>query len=1116
MYSQKYYREKYLKYKIKYLELKNNFNMDMIGGDLPYITRIDKINLFKPTIQSHKAMEPYLNPIYGLIMHKSGYIKNKFFLSKAQKNTKPDIVPSEPSEPSEPSVESSEPSAESSEPSVESSEPSKKSKPSKTSKLNEYDKYYRLLKEIPGQIQPNNEIMTIDPKKIGGYIALLYICKTNNDLLILTKEKTLAFNNRRKYLSKENIKQFLDKDTQDDYNYDTEKKKLDELITVHTKTLNYYLNKVASIKQYIPIVNTTDINEFHIILFCLWWVLNNDKGIEDYYTGINEVFRICNQYLPKDKQYDLIVLDESDSNPNSFEQIIFKITKEDFKIYKQEQAKHFCPNILNGTYPDCGEVTARNLINLICYNSQTKKFDIEILKNYGGIGKLINYYTVFNNFTDQSSIKPVKIYDEELNPRDAWSKLIISDEKAKHNLRLGHLCRSLTQSFDSYNYELKSGMSLNIANTNFFQLICNLLPKVTKWDDLLTHTKIIEIKDNIDSDGIGTIVIHHNELKELVINCKKGHYYMEYTKKEDDEEEVDYTGFTEDKHDKISQLLKKKEIINKDNYFWIDWSSELLVETINVDTTEIELKKKLLELSFTDQYDSDTRRRIAIDVDNTDFFNYFINNYGLNPKINEYTYISNNFEFVKQLKDLRHLNCYIKDKSIRFIDLSPLIKLTSIGDDFLARCEMLKIIDLSPLSNITSIGYDFLAECKQLDYIDLKPLTKIKSIGNNFLARCEMLKNIDLRPLNNIESIENNFLSECKMLKNIDLRPLTKIKSIGHYFLYSCENLKSIVFDPLTEIESIGISFLSECKMLKNINLEPFRKLKSIKYEFLYSCENLESIVFDPLINIESIDDLFLANCKMLKNIDLTPLTKIKSIGHYFLHNCENLESIVFHPLINIELIGDYFLHNCVMLNNIDFRPLINIKYIGDCFLYNCKMLNNIDLTPLINIESIGDRFLAECKMLNNIDLTPLTKIESIGDYFLANCEMLNNIDFRPLINIKSIGDSFLYSCYNLESIVFNPLTKIESIGDEFLAECNMLNNINLEPFSKLKSIGDRFLYSCEKLESIDLTPLKEIKSIGYKFLKNCKKLKYIYINIEKSYIISSSNDHLKSKFIHK
>ena len=54
------YYEKYLKYKNKYLELKNLLNLQY-GGDKPVIRYIDQINLF-----TDPEMEAYLNPIYGL------------------------------------------------------------------------------------------------------------------------------------------------------------------------------------------------------------------------------------------------------------------------------------------------------------------------------------------------------------------------------------------------------------------------------------------------------------------------------------------------------------------------------------------------------------------------------------------------------------------------------------------------------------------------------------------------------------------------------------------------------------------------------------------------------------------------------------------------------------------------------------------------------------------------------------------------------------------------------------------------------------------------------------------------------------------------------------------
>ena len=79
MYSQNYYQNKYLKYKIKYLELKNSHTfINMTGSGKPLIDPTKhKINFFDHT---NNEMEEYLNPIYGLIMCESGYIQNNFHL----------------------------------------------------------------------------------------------------------------------------------------------------------------------------------------------------------------------------------------------------------------------------------------------------------------------------------------------------------------------------------------------------------------------------------------------------------------------------------------------------------------------------------------------------------------------------------------------------------------------------------------------------------------------------------------------------------------------------------------------------------------------------------------------------------------------------------------------------------------------------------------------------------------------------------------------------------------------------------------------------------------------------------------------------------------------------
>ena len=65
---------KYLKYKNKYLQLKN-LNYKQYGGELPIINNIVGINLF-----TDPDMEIHMNPIYGLILCNNGFIINNYCL----------------------------------------------------------------------------------------------------------------------------------------------------------------------------------------------------------------------------------------------------------------------------------------------------------------------------------------------------------------------------------------------------------------------------------------------------------------------------------------------------------------------------------------------------------------------------------------------------------------------------------------------------------------------------------------------------------------------------------------------------------------------------------------------------------------------------------------------------------------------------------------------------------------------------------------------------------------------------------------------------------------------------------------------------------------------------
>jgi hypothetical protein len=203
-----------------------------------------------------------------------------------------------------------------------------------------------------------------------------------------------------------------------------------------------------------------------------------------------------------------------------------------FKIFNTEQAKNFCPDIKKKgadtiifpftfpfTFPDCGEVTARNLINLICWDENKKKFDIRLLKRFNPNPKLIKYYSIFDNFDKQSDKRYLQsIYGDNLNARNAWSKLIISP-KISTNLKFASSCES-----NGFEYELNTKLSKDNKTTNFFQLIKNLLG-IDKCDDII-NDNITNIVDNTIK-GVGDIIIEHKIYGKIIIHCEDVHYSME-------------------------------------------------------------------------------------------------------------------------------------------------------------------------------------------------------------------------------------------------------------------------------------------------------------------------------------------------------------------------------------------------------------------------------------------------------------------------------------------------------------------------------------------------------------------------------------------------------------
>ena len=864
-----------------------------------------------------------------------------------------------------------------------------------------------VKKESEGLIKPINDIMTVmTPISFGRFIAIKYLHLIGKINITINKNGIIKYDDAISGISNLN------------------------------STMNSYINVF---KKFIPINDKHHVIYFHIILYCLWWSSYNDEGIKQYYEGIDEVFKMLEFHI---KPF-VFNYNKTDEPNNTFEKIVFDLTDK-FVIFGQEQSKHYCLSSNSKTYPDCGETTARNLINLACFNNN--KFDLKLLHDYGAIDPVIEYYKKFDDFVKQSTE----------NARNEWSKLII--ENAQYDVVFIENCIETDNWFNVY-----SGLNKSKTKENFLQLINNLLLNIQGWDNLKNEV-ILDLKNNTNN-GIGNITIHTNKSEIFTMHLLKKHYYINQNKKINFDN-YNFVNISNEQKTIINQLSNKEEPTNE-NYIWFNYDSEYLIDLFQK-TQNIELKKKLFKLSFTTKYNYDIRSQIIIDVNDLDLFNYILNlEYTIKKNIikciddntiNEYIYESNDFSFLTQIPKLINLNSIINNKELTNINISPLLNIISI-ENFMYNCYELETINLTELEKLEIIKNAFMYNCNKLKNIILP--SNIKVIEQQFMNNCFELITIDLSHLLNLKIIKDDFMNNCKKLTNIVFS--LEIKYIGNNFMCNCYELTTINLS-LLNIEIIRNSFMNNCIKLTNIKL-PIN-IKSIENKFMLNCSEVVTIDLSTLIHLETIGNYFMCEC--LKITDVKLPNGIQSIGDNFMLNCSNLTNIIMPN--NIQSIGDNFMYNCSKLMTIDLSLLINLK-IENYFMCNCFELTYIKLPN--NIQSIGDDFMLNCYNLTNIILP--NNIDSIGDNFMCNCSELTNVDLSKLENLEIIKDYFMCNCSKLKYIEFP--NNIHSIGNNFMCDCSELTNVDLSKLENLEIIKDYFMCNCSNLINIKFP--NKIQSIG-------------------------------------
>ena len=589
------YKLKYLKYKQKYLYLKNN-EILQFGGDTPNINVIKNISLFTPD----SDLDLHLNPIYGFLYTQLGYIENIF-------NFAPDN--------------------------------------------NEFKIIRKCFQKINNLVIPTNNLRKIDIDDFARLIAYLYLNHRFEANIDNINKNIYTITNLLKTLQKS-----VNKDDLILINNNIFKKictlkipgiqfelssnmKYSDLIN-YLSNYKSELEKIiappkfnSKIKEYLPDSYLKyKLEIFYIILVILWYKFNNKAGILKYYQSLNKYllndFKII---IPDDYVNTLFTYNDLINPSKDFYSILAYVYYKTFNSIQLlnyesvEYTKNICTSCTrSGCYfPDCGETMLRNFFNIIFYDVVNNNFNYKRLCELEASDELKEFYTKFNSFILQSRNDKINIFNKELNARDAWS-IIISNLPDVNYIQTCKL-----NDGQIYNFELNTGLSKNRIS-NILQVIKQLFKKINNFEDF----EEIEIINNLINitNGLGSITFKKSSTnRQYSIDITNGHYLLE--EKKEDLINFDYSYLKEKKY--INLLLTKNinEVLttNINDIYLIKYNNELLIKILNIFGEKIDNEKYKGMIKYIDKNcTNDEKRRITFLLSKIpNFYEYNLEPYGI-------------------------------------------------------------------------------------------------------------------------------------------------------------------------------------------------------------------------------------------------------------------------------------------------------------------------------------------------------------------------------------------------------------------------------------------------------------------------------------------------------
>ena len=363
---------------------------------------------------------------------------------------------------------------------------------------------------------------------------------------------------------------------------------------------NSQINKIFK-SMYVPInliyINVHNVELFNWLLSMAIHSMSDKTKIRNYYVGLNNILLkdlkviipenfTADVYTEDDLNLDMIT-DESINNHYESKDyftyvviILNKLYKSSITLFDQDYTQ---PNKCDvEKYPDCGESTIRNFINILILNEQTNEFNIDKISNLGPVDNLKEYYKIFNNFSKQGDDKSnYDIYEKKLNPRDAWDILISNLPNVNYN----EDCE--INDNKNYNYNMRSGLSNEKIDgkytVNILQVLKNLFTNINDWVDFEIND--INLDVNLDDEGYGNILID-SHVGKFEWTFMDGHYvFKEITDKKEkifnfrlsSNQKIYETVFLHNYDD----LYTKYNNVMPNWYYYISYKPDDLIEFFN-------------------------------------------------------------------------------------------------------------------------------------------------------------------------------------------------------------------------------------------------------------------------------------------------------------------------------------------------------------------------------------------------------------------------------------------------------------------------------------------------------------------------------------------------------